>query len=194
MSNSINLLPHDHTSAFRLTLALGIGQLFLVILTVGLLVWTGWLTQDTRQTATEAINKTKDRTALKSELERANALQGELAYITDRQGAITTLKENDRQYSRLIATLAGAAPASLKITKFSHEKEDEISISGLAAQRGEITTFIERLNQSQILTGATLTQANSQTEGVVFSLTAKPIEQSKKGAASATASPSPEAQ
>lgn len=168
---TINLIPkNDENHTTQLSLA--IFQLALVGLGVFLLLTAVWLQSENSRLTGQTAQKQTEQSALKSELERARQLQLELAYIQDRQKVWQEITEQP-PYSLIIDHIAAATLNDMRLTSLKADPNATLTISGVAADRTIISNFINQLNTSGQFVNPTITQANNQAEGVLFSLTSR---------------------
>lgn len=169
---SINLLPQASHSQAYTNLIVGSVQGLLILVTIGLVGLSFWLTASNNRLANQSKAKQTERTQLKQEIERARELQLELAYILDRQTSLDSLEVNALSYHEIITAIAAAVPARLRLTNLATANGIDLTISGVGAEQSEITTFVTNLIQVKQLSGITLTQTNTQPDGILFVVSA----------------------
>jgi Tfp pilus assembly protein PilN len=181
---TINLLPNqDHSISAGKVLA-GLAEIALMAVAIGLILASIWLQTAVSGVSTQVATKQAEKKSFKSSLDKATELQQKLQNIIDRQEAWQSSQKESRHFGQLIHQIAVAKPAKLRLSTLTNSKGDDLAMTGVAATRTDVTTFIDGLNKIDGLSGVTLGQANNQAEGVSFTISANLT-------AAATASPSP---
>lgn len=170
---TINLLPNKDHQISAGSIATGVIQTLLITATVGLIVAAIWLPSAVSGISTQVATKKAEKNDLKASIDKAGELQQKLQNVIDRKTFWESTEKLNGHYGQLLADIATATPEKLKLITVEAQKDASLAITGLAASRAEVTIYIEALNKIKGLSGVTLGQANSQTDGVTFSITAK---------------------
>lgn len=170
---TINLLPKIDDSQQSTKLSLTFVQLGLIGLGALLLFASVWLQTEKSRLAGLMAEKQVEQSTLKNELERARLLQLELAYIQDRKQVWQEIAASHPPYSLIIGHVTAATLNDMRLTSFKAESTDALTVSGVAADRTVVSNFVNQLNESGQFINPTITQANNQNEGVLFSVTSR---------------------
>lgn len=170
---NINLLPKIDDNQQSTKLSLTFLQLGLIGLGALLLFASAWFQTEKNRLAGKMAEKQVLQSALKGDLERARLLQLELAYIQDRKQVWQEITTNYPPYSLIISHIAAATLNDMRLTSFKAESTDALTVSGVAADRTVVSNFVNQLNASGQFINPTITQANNQNEGVLFSVTSR---------------------
>lgn len=168
----INLLPEQSKIVNPQDYLMSTLATLLVLLVIGLLVATGYFRLEAARTKTAIAKQLEVRDQLEVTIKQDESLERDLAYIIDRKASFDKLESSVVDYGLLLDKIGASVPANLRLTNFALKEEGQtIEISGIAATRAEITSFIDTLNQSGLADQVTLSSANSQADGVHFGLT-----------------------
>lgn len=168
---TINLLPDRPNQSFWLEASLTLVQFGLVMIILACFIGSWWWHGQTRLLADQTTAKKTERAKVKDDINHATDLQTQLSYIISRQASWATLEAKNRHYGHLLSQLAAASPPTFRLTNLNSQDGQVLTISGTAVSRSDITSFTANLERSQGFANVTLSQANSQPEGIVFVLT-----------------------
>ena len=171
-SPTLNLLPHEQEVSPATARKSFLVTSFLVTLIIVLLGGTGYLWLDLNTIAKEAELKELEQQDLKKAIGEADEVKLELAYILDRKESYEKLEAAAINYPKALEAIAEASPQNLRLINLALDA-NQISLTGLAADRSEAVTFTENLQKSKQFTAVSLSQANNQVDGVQFTVSMK---------------------
>lgn len=169
---TINLLPKTASQDKSGLILMGLAQLAMVGLIVGLILAATGFQASQQQLTKQLTERQQEKERLKDTLARAQQLQIELAYIEDRKKTWTELTVSNPALSPLINSLVAALPTGIQLSSFSLKGSD-LTLAGIATDRSAITSFADSLNKVNGIASVTVGQTTSQENGVNFTITSK---------------------
>jgi Tfp pilus assembly protein PilN len=166
----INLISPDSDPQAQLRTVFGWLEIALIIVIGLMLAFTVWLQLERNTTVSQATLKKAERQKLNKDIEHASELEQKLATILDRKESVDELTASRQDYDKLMTDLAAATPPNVRFTGIAPTGQ-ALGITGFAAQRSDITQFVDNLNKNPDFNEVQLAQANSQENAVLFSIT-----------------------